>query len=333
MNQSTNKSREGTILNRIALYVSFALALTVAIVLLEQFGWFFSVFSNFREWYFLFSLLLLSVVPFCPQKKVWIGAVSIVTLSINFFAIAPFNQGLLKKQEGFTHPQQMTMLFVNLNSQNSDRNKFIDYVKTNTFEVLLLAEVNSEWMAALQKLEAEFPFTKAIVQEGNFGMAVMSKTPLVVKNYFVDRERLIPALFLETQSRLGAFNLVLLHAHPPIGEFGTRLRNQYLDFHGRRIGELNAPTLVCGDFNETPWNFAFQNFLNLSNTEYPKDFSALRTWPVGLPFWKLPIDHCLTKDLKVLSYSAGPNIGSDHLPILVRIAPIGNREEAQEQVN
>ena len=44
------------------------------------------------------------------------------------------------------------------------------------------------------------------------------------------------------------------------------------------------------------------------------------SWPTFLPFLMIPIDHCLVSpDASVVDIDSGPDIGSDHLPIFVKL--------------
>ncbi len=55
-------------------------------------------------------------------------------------------------------------------------------------------------------------------------------------------------------------------------------------------------------------------------------FGLKPTWPTSLPLLMIPLDHCLlSPGLRVTSFEVGPRVGSDHLPVLVEIAPLQAR--------
>lgn len=151
-------------------------------------------------------------------------------------------------------------------------------------------------------------------------MAVLSKTPLKVKKILFDKETQIPALLLTTKGPWGALSLGLLHPYPPIGGYGTQLRDQYLNTISHRISELKSPLLVCGDFNTTPWSQIFKNFLTNSSLSFIQSQRAPSTWPTLWTAPSIPIDHCLVKGLKIITYERGPDLGSDHWPLHIQIA-------------
>lgn len=211
----------------------------------------------------------------------------------------------------------LDIFYANLNSQNRDKSLLIDHLSKVKPDIVMLIEVTESWMKKLSSLSEVYPYSKAIVKNDNFGMAILSKTPLAVDKVFVDRQNLIPALFLHSEFSTSSLNLVLLHPHPPIGSYGTLMRDHYLSVLARQIHDLKSPLLVCGDFNTTPWTATFREFIEKSKLRLANNEGIVRTWPAGFPL-ALPIDHCLTRNLKTMSYKIGPDIGSDHFPLIVR---------------
>ena len=78
--------------------------------------------------------------------------------------------------------------------------------------------------------------------------------------------------------------------------------------------------IVTGDFNSTPWSFARAREDARNGLE--RRTRALPSWPTtfGVPF--LPIDHVYAgTELRTVKVERGPNLGSDHYPILAVLAP------------
>lgn len=207
-----------------------------------------------------------------------------------------------------------------MNSQNQEKHRLVDYLEKEKPDIVFLIEVNESWAKEIKNLEPIYPYAKAIVREGNFGLALLSKFKLETEDVLVDRTNMIPALFLRTESSVGPLNLVLLHAYPPIGKYGTMMRDQYLKTLSIRIASLKSPLLVCGDFNTTPWTSIFQQFIQNSALRLNADRLLPSTWPTTPFLPKIPIDHCLSKGIDIVSYKKGPNIGSDHWPLIFKLA-------------
>lgn len=70
----------------------------------------------------------------------------------------------------------------------------------------------------------------------------------------------------------------------------------------------------------TPWGQPFRELLSrtgLQDTE--RDFGLQRSYPMLLQV--IPIDHCLVSSHFVaLDRHLGPNVGSDHYPLIVELA-------------
>ena len=82
-----------------------------------------------------------------------------------------------------------------------------------------------------------------------------------------------------------------------------------------------ARMIVTGDFNSTPWSFARGREDARNGLE--RRTRALPSWPTtfGLPL--LPIDHVYAgPGLRTVTVERGPNLGSDHYPIVAVLAPV-----------
>ncbi|WP_068412896.1 endonuclease/exonuclease/phosphatase family protein [Labrenzia sp. OB1] len=143
--------------------------------------------------------------------------------------------------------------------------------------------------------------------------------------YNADRELL--SLTLETDA--GPLHLLALHPDSPRTEPRWRNKRRYFDAADGIIAGLKAekdgPVLAIGDWNSSPWSARFQQVLSENDlkTAYPG------RWPQTTRFffdyrlhWILgaPVDQfAVTNDLQVISVSTGPDIGSDHLPLIVEL--------------
>lgn len=88
-------------------------------------------------------------------------------------------------------------------------------------------------------------------------------------------------------------------------------------------GGLRAlgPNLVLmGDFNAAPWS-RIQQYLRQQSGLDNQDF-LVASWPAwGPAIIRLPIDHIMTRGTpRLVSFGAGPDVGSDHLPVEATLA-------------
>ena len=100
------------------------------------------------------------------------------------------------------------------------------------------------------------------------------------------------------------------------------LDNEQLASVAEQLQAIGGPKLLVGDLNTTMWGASYRDFAEstgLHNTR--RGFGLAPSWPTHLPFAMIPIDHCLVSDnLVVLDTRTGPDVGSDHLPLIVEFA-------------
>lgn len=136
---------------------------------------------------------------------------------------------------------------------------------------------------------------------------------------------------LQVSLDTGARDLKLLAVHPDSPRSLVRWQNKrrYFDEADNVIQELQQssgdPLVVIGDWNSAPWSARFQQTLSQNGlkTAYPGG------WPRTTRFffdyrlhWILgsPVDQfAVSEGVKVLNVSTGPDIGSDHLPLIVEL--------------
>jgi endonuclease/exonuclease/phosphatase (EEP) superfamily protein YafD len=91
----------------------------------------------------------------------------------------------------------------------------------------------------------------------------------------------------------------------------------HYDWLVRHAGELGDHTIVVGDFNAAPWSWQMMRFAAASGLRRHGTYAA--SWPSRFPL--VLIDNVLTTpDIKRVSFRTGPDLGSDHLPIVATAA-------------
>lgn len=126
--------------------------------------------------------------------------------------------------------------------------------------------------------------------------------------------------FYPHQDELGSFLIVGAHHSWPTN---ARLHQQNSD---DLVAFLRAKPqqriILLGDFNSTPWSFARRREDAALGME--RRTRAMFSWPAGgfpgFPF--LPIDHVYAgPGWRTVEVRRGPDIGSDHYPIVVTLTP------------
>lgn len=94
--------------------------------------------------------------------------------------------------------------------------------------------------------------------------------------------------------------------------------------------EDRSSTLMVGDFNSSEWSFRQRRADDLFAIE--RRDKAILSWPARIPFrnkpdfpfpW-MPIDHVYAgENWRLVSIERGPRLGSDHYPLVTRLAWVG----------
>jgi endonuclease/exonuclease/phosphatase (EEP) superfamily protein YafD len=85
----------------------------------------------------------------------------------------------------------------------------------------------------------------------------------------------------------------------------------------------SGPVVVAGDLNMSPWSPFFSRLVKASGlTDSEPGFGFQPTWPTYQPILYLPLDHVLvSRDVIVADRRTAADVGSDHLPVVIDIAP------------
>ncbi len=115
------------------------------------------------------------------------------------------------------------------------------------------------------------------------------------------------------------FHIIAAHVLAPTKKSYFDLRNKHLRDLAQTARALEGPVMLIGDLNITPWSPYFEDLIRESHLlDGRKGFGLQPTWPVQLAFMGIPIDHCLVSpSVAIQQWSRGPDIGSDHFPIIV----------------
>jgi len=195
----------------------------------------------------------------------------------------------------------------------------LEFLRTVDADVILLMEVNERWMTALAPLRPHYLEVIADPREDNFGIALFSRVTstngAVIRLSRAEVPSIVTTLLINGQS------IVLLGTHPlpPGSAEYARLRNEQLGEIAAHIQRCTSPAIVFGDLNTTPWSPYFTELLRKSGLRNTSQGLGLHgSWPAVLPVGRIPLDHCLvSSNLHVLDKQLGPQVGSDHLPVVI----------------
>ena len=86
---------------------------------------------------------------------------------------------------------------------------------------------------------------------------------------------------------------------------------------------LGRHVAICGDFNTVPWSGPFRHLASRSGMTdlYGDGAWSGYSWPTWTSVLRVPLDNCLVSGgVAVTGHRHGPDIGSDHFPLVVDLA-------------
>ncbi len=264
----------------------------------------------------------------------WWAVGGLLTAVVTGSAIAPFALSSLSGAAYVASDDgggRLRLMLANVLGSNHRYQQFLDLIEDSNPDVLVLQEVNASWMSALQGLRDSYPYMISGPREDNFGIAVFSRLPLAEAAVHTLGEAGLPSLSMRVDVGGAELTLIATHPTPPIPARRFHLRNDQLARLGELIDSSARPLVLVGDLNMTMWSPWYRRLTvtrRLFNSR--RGFGVQGSWPACLPeFLRLPIDHCLLSEgLSAAGCSLGPDIGSDHLPLLVDLIVDRNSDQA-----
>lgn len=284
-----------------------------------RFHWFLDLFSHFRAQYTL-GLGVLGLF-FLASKRKKMAIVCVAFAAANTVSVLPMYFGL----RPHVHERQdaLRVMLLNVNTRQGNPERVKQAILELQPDLLVLEEISARWVDDLDWLGETHPHSAIEPREDNFGIGLFSRYPIIARETVYVGDALVPTLVARVESPLGRLGIVATHPLPPGGAAYSDGRNDQL----RRLPEHipdDGPVLLVGDLNVTPWNHYFKKLLK--DTELQDSavgFGVQPTWPAGILPLLIPIDHVLhSRDIAVLDRRVGPDVGSDHLPLIVDFAVV-----------
>ncbi len=231
-----------------------------------------------------------------------------------------------------TAGRPITIMSVNLLASNRRGDAILEQIHRADPDVICLQEYSSYWHQTLgAALGDTYPHVARVVRDDSFGIAVYSRVPFEPGHCSTfqlgggrtPQQRVV--------LRWNGRETVLYNVHltPPMSlRWARRQRLELADLRDRLAAE-RGPLIVCGDFNATnctPHIAAIEE-LGLIDVHLLAGRGRGSTWPaLGLKRYLpgLRLDHILVSPaLAGLESRVGTEFGSDHRPLVARVAPAG----------
>lgn len=304
--------------------------LVALLALLPDTPWWMTLFDPFRLHIGL-GLAFGATLAFLCKR--WVPTLIAVTLA------AAHMLTLGTKGEGPIHPsagaRQIKVMGFNVLGGNTRFDDIKAYVDAEQPDIIVLLEVRPDLAAHLRGWR-DYPSQLIEARPGNFGVALLARWPLTpteVRTFGRHFPSVVGATDLDGRPLI----VIGTHPPPPVSNIDAQTRSRQLSDIAEFISEeaprflgplypegVQPHVIVVGDFNATPWSSAVQPLIRLGGLrDTRRGFGYHATWPTYLGPVGIPIDNAfISGDLGVVSRKVGPDLGSDHRPVVVTVTPL-----------
>lgn len=303
---------------------AIALAVVSLAAFLGRWVWWLDVLANFRAQYVVVLGFLGLIVALSKWRKTGYAILGVAL--INFLFVLPLYVG--SPAEARAETPSLRVMSFNLLSDNERYSAVIDYIDSMQPDLVLLHEASRPWEVALESAGLDYQIIRARSDDLIFGTLALVRgggAEAVSFGFSSTSPRAVEVSFTPSGWPEPVY---VLGVHPlaPTDHERADLRDAQLEFAGQWASSQRGPFLVAGDFNSTPWSSPFRKLLasaDLHNSQ--NGFGLQPSFSVKTNLLlRVPIDHLLhSSALEVTDRLLGPDLGSDHFPLLVDLQLAG----------
>lgn len=308
------------------------LSLVAALSWLATWHWAFELLTHFHV-YFLLAGAALAVVAL-GLRQWWTACLSSLIVAASFPVVWPHMHlppTDLQPQAG----PVVRLLWANLHNRKTDLDALRRLIEAEKPDIAVFTELDPVHDAVLRDVRGLLPFQSPPPRGNAFGLMLLAtKQPESLEFDLTMGEHapLMVARLCPVES--GCLTLLGLHAWRP-GPSSTGGRDRQLAHVAsvaREHLDKGEQVVLVGDLNLTPFSPVFDRLLaqsrlwdsNILPAERPRTTPSIATWRLANTGIGLPIDHALVSaGIGIVSRRVGPDIGSDHHPLILdlKIAP------------
>lgn len=288
-----------------------------------EISWMLELVSHFRPHLVALCFIWLFVALF--QHRPVAVAASAALLALNTAPIMPYVTA--QPQDTVADASPLRIMTFDMRGRQTRHAAFLDYVRAAQPDVISLTEVPPDHAWLTDGLGAEYRHRFGGTTGMPHDLMLFSRWPIQATQTDRSVSREFPVLAAdlcrEDQAGGACVRLVGLHAIAPIG-------SRFTEWHAAQLAATlrfaaaapHGQAIVAGNLNMTPWSPNFRRLLQgggLRDAALGRSIAA--TWISRQPMVGLAVDHILASPgIGVRHYDVGPDLGSDHLPVIAELA-------------
>jgi endonuclease/exonuclease/phosphatase (EEP) superfamily protein YafD len=267
------------------------------------------------------SLALLGATALVDAARTTLAGALLATLAPVLLVAPELIAALRPTSRPAASAPQLTLLTINLWSANQSVDAVDRLIRAENPDIIIAQEAWAPWKGYLESLAPEYRVQAGCRYDSDCNVVILSRLRLIEAIAAPDHG--MAAIRLELPARFGAGEVDVLGVHLTRPMSQAAARDQLAQVAAMR-GKLAQSVLAAGDFNTTPWSRLRELDHLLPATRRTR---AMFTWPtptrgftaldLHAPMAIAAIDHVYASDdWRVVELRRGPDVGSDHYPII-----------------
>ena len=281
--------------------------------------WVFDLLANLR-WHLAVLLAAVTIASLLARR--WtVALLTLAGAAINLIVVAPL---LIGAPGPTSAPDAASLEVTFFNAKiRADKDAVIAYLEDRDDDVIVLAGTDRSWVEAMAASGLPLHVVSGGHLDPGLEILVMARRPdaEVTAHKLTDHSRdVLVEVVIEGDG--GPVHLLGTHPVSPKTPGRAQRRDLMLDWIGSWSSRRDAPVVVMGDLNATPWSASFETMLDQGGLIDSQQRHGIQpSWPAALGRLGLPIDHVLhSGELTTLERELGPSFGSDHRMVHARLA-------------
>jgi endonuclease/exonuclease/phosphatase (EEP) superfamily protein YafD len=316
-NSSTSTSLLKAALRALRLFVMVVVAVVgsaTLLGLLDRVWWVVEVADVFRLQYLV--VLIAAALAGLLLRRPRLAALAAVLAAVN---VAVLRTPAAPNTAGAAGAPTLRLLVANVEVGNTDYaavGRLVAQTHPDLFGVIELTPVMARH---LEEELAGYPTHVLAPRHDAYGIGVYSRRPLLSAK--VARFPSDGPPTVVTRLRVGGKLVTVVVTHVR-SLFAGSIHARQLDALAMARPQLGRHLVICGDLNTPPWSGPLRRFAGKAGLHDVYGSRAWRaySWPTWASVLRIPLDDCFVSDgLDITAHHDGPDVGSDHRPLVVDI--------------
>jgi len=306
-----------TAFRRLVAGVVALIGVATLLGLLDRYIWVFELADVFRVQYVVLLLLAAIAAIFLRRPRLAASATALAVINIGVIGM-PFARAATAATS--QERASLRLVVANVEVGNTAFAAVERMVAASKPDLIGIIELTPQMAEHLRQGLPQYTFRVLDARNDAYGIGVFSRVPL----YGAHVVRLPgdgpPAIVVQVRVDGERVTVVVTHVRTP---FAGSIHVRQLRALASTRPSWGNRVAVCGDFNTPPWSGPLRNFASDAGLRdlYGHGGWQAYSWPTwGWPL-RLPLDNCFLSDgLAVTDHHRGPDVGSDHFPLVVGLA-------------